>query len=267
MEKRKILITTKTYPNISTRYQETVCTAGLLLDKDERPLEWIRLYPIPYRYLDFEKRFKRWAVISALIEKDTKDSRLESFRLLEPDTLETIREINTDKQWQERKNFLLQPHLQFNSIQEIKDQGKSLGIIKPKSVNKYTYEQTQEDWSEKDKAILGQLDLFREKKPLEKIPYKFFYHFTEKNNVPHKFSIIDWEIMELYRSCRNRSKLSGKDAILDALEKVKQKLEDDFMRNKDLYFIVGNLKQHPQNFVIIGIFYPPLVKYNQTSLF
>ncbi len=31
MERRKILIVTKTYPSISIKYKETVCTAGLLL--------------------------------------------------------------------------------------------------------------------------------------------------------------------------------------------------------------------------------------------
>ena len=57
METRKILIATKTYPSISTKYQETVCTAGILLSEEENPLQWIRIYPIRYRYLDFDKRY------------------------------------------------------------------------------------------------------------------------------------------------------------------------------------------------------------------
>ncbi len=267
METRKILIATKTYPTISTKYQETVCTAGILLDDDERPLQWIRLYPISYRYLDFEKRYKRWTIISALIEKDSRDSRLESFRLVEQNSLKPIKEISTVNEWQERKELLLLPHLQFNSIQEIKDQGKSLGIIKPKSIQKYLHQQDNREWNEKEQVILGQLDLFREKKPLEKIPYKFYYHFLDQADKLHKYSILDWEIMELYRNCRNNSKLTGIDAETEALEKVRQKIEDKFLSDQiDLYFIVGNLKQHPQNFLIIGIFYPPMVRSNQLSL-
>jgi hypothetical protein len=50
MEHRKILIATKTYPSISRKYKETVCTAGILLDDNENPLQWIRIYPIRYRY-------------------------------------------------------------------------------------------------------------------------------------------------------------------------------------------------------------------------
>ncbi|MEH2116225.1 hypothetical protein [Nostoc sp.] len=72
MERRKILIATKTYPSISTKYQETVCTAGVLLDDDEKPVQWIRIYPIRFRQLDFDKRYPRWSIVSAKIEKMTK---------------------------------------------------------------------------------------------------------------------------------------------------------------------------------------------------
>lgn len=54
METRKILIATKTYPSISRKYKETVCTAGLLLDENEKPVSWIRIYPIRFRKLDFD---------------------------------------------------------------------------------------------------------------------------------------------------------------------------------------------------------------------
>jgi hypothetical protein len=30
---------------------------------------------------------------------------------------------------------------------------------------------------------------------------------------------------------------------------------------------VGNLKNHAKSFMIIGLFYPPLVKFNQMELF
>ena len=37
----KVLITVKTYPTISTKYEELVCTAGFKEDGT-----WIRIYPI-----------------------------------------------------------------------------------------------------------------------------------------------------------------------------------------------------------------------------
>lgn len=264
METRKILIATKTYPSISTKYQETVCTAGILLSEEENPLQWIRIYPIRYRYLDFDKRYPRWAIVSAKIKRNDQDYRPESFKI-DDNSLEIIRKIDTTNNWQERKSLVLS--LQFRSIADIQAQGKSLGIIKPKSIERFFSKKTSREWNQKQQAVLNQLDLFEPNIDLEKIPYQFVYQFTDEDNVPHKYSISDWEIMELYRKCRDRSQLSGLEAEQYALEKVRQKLEDDFLKSKDLYFIVGNLKNHAKSFMIIGLFYPPLVKFNQMELF
>ncbi|NCS42180.1 MAG: hypothetical protein GPJ17_03645 [Microcystis aeruginosa K13-07] len=264
METRKILIATKTYPSISTKYQETVCTAGILLSEEENPLQWIRIYPIRYRYLDFDKRYPRWAIVSAKIKRNDQDYRPESFRI-DDNSLQIIRKIDTTNNWQERKSLVLS--LQFRSIADIQAQGKSLGIIKPKSIERFFSKKTSREWNQKQQAVLNQLDLFEPNIDLEKIPYQFVYQFTDEDNVPHKYSISDWEIMELYRKCRDRSQLLGLEAEQYALEKVRQKLEDDFLESKDLYFIVGNLKNHAKSFMIIGLFYPPLVKFNQMELF
>lgn len=270
METRKILIATKTYPSISTKYKETVCTAGVLLDDNEKPLQWIRIYPIRFRhYLNFDQRYPRWSIISAKIERNDKDYRPESYRI-DDSSLQIIRQINTGKKkdWEERKSFVLP--LEFSSIAEIKEQGKSLGIIKPKSIEKYFHkklEKKKREWSESQKSILNQLDLFEPQIDLEKIPYLFYYQFTEKDNTSHKYSISDWEIAQLYRNCRDKSNLSRLEAEKAGLEGVRKKLEDNFMQNKDLYFIVGNQKNRSNIFMIIGLFYPPLLKNKQMELF
>jgi hypothetical protein len=235
-----------------------------LLSEEENPLQWIRIYPIRYRYLDFDKRYPRWAIVSAKIKRNDQDYRPESFRI-DDNSLQIIRKIDTTNNWQERKSLVLS--LQFRSIADIQAQGKSLGIIKPKSIERFFSKKTSREWNQKQQAVLNQLDLFEPNIDLEKIPYQFVYQFTDEDNVPHKYSISDWEIMELYRKCRDRSQLSGLEAEQYALEKVRQKLEDDFLESKDLYFIVGNLKNHAKSFMIIGLFYPPLVKFNQMELF
>lgn len=266
MERRKILIVTKTYPSISTKYRETVCTAGILLDEDEKPEEWIRIYPITYRHLENDQQYPRWSIISAEIERNKKDFRKESFRI-EQDSIEILRKIDTRDNWRERKEYLLGRQFKFDSVNEIKQQNKSLGLIKPKEIKKYYSQRTDRNWKPKQEQVLNQLDLFSEKVDLEKIPYKFIYQFIDGDREKRNYSISDWEIMQLYRNCRNNSKLHDLAAEQEALEKVRQKLEDNFMQTKDLYFIVGNLKNHPQNFMIIGLFYPPVIKYKQTSLF
>lgn len=270
MERRKILIATKTYPSISIKYKETVCTAGILLDDNENPLRWIRIYPIRFRELEIDKRFPRWGIISAEIERNSKDYREESFRIMDT-SIEVIRKVSTANNWAEIKSFILP--FQFRSTQEIKNQKKSLGLIKPQNIKKYFCKKVEREWSEKQQAALAQLDLLDLLEPsnplsdLEKIPYKFGYEFVDEDGISHTYSISDWEIMQLYRNCRNRSKLYDLESReKEAVEKVRQKLEDNFMKEKDLYFIIGNLKQHPQNFMIIGLVYPPIVKFEQLSL-
>jgi hypothetical protein len=268
MERRKILIATKTYPSISTKYKETVCTAGILLDDNNKPLQWLRIYPIRYRGLDTDQRYKRWSIISAKIERNDRDYREESYRI-DDTSIEIIRTIDTENNWEERKSLVLP--LQFNSTSEIQSQGKSLGIIKPKSIKKYFHETVPREWNKAQQAVQDQFDLFEPSVELEKIPYKFSYRFTDMDDVQHDYSISDWEFLRLYRNCRDNSKantLEGKEK--EAIIKVKQKLDDDFLSKKDLYFIVGNLKDHINSFMIIGIFYPTKIepsKYQTLSLF
>ncbi|MEC4868506.1 MAG: hypothetical protein SAJ11_20725, partial [Jaaginema sp. PMC 1078.18] len=240
MKNRKILIATKTYPSISTKYKETVCTAGILLDEDENPLQWIRIYPIKFRYLETDQKFKRWSIINAEIDKNTQDYRLESFRINDS-SIQFVRQLSTQNNWAEIKKYVL--HLEFDSTQDIQRQGKSLGIIKPKSIERYFHRATEREWKVQQQAVLDQLDLFEQPLPLDKIPYKFYYQFTDKEDISHQYSISDWEISQLYRNClRRASGFSIEEKERNALEKVRQKLADYFLNKKDLYFIIGNLK-------------------------
>ncbi|MCI5123143.1 MAG: hypothetical protein D3925_01370 [Candidatus Electrothrix sp. AR5] len=64
----KVFVTAKTYPNLSSKYTETVCTAGI-----NEGGEWVRIYPIPYRSLKKEQKFKKYQWIDADVIKDTSD--------------------------------------------------------------------------------------------------------------------------------------------------------------------------------------------------
>jgi len=63
MERKRIYITVKTYPTLSEKYDELVCTAGICEDGS-----WIRLYPLPFRKLDNEQKYKKYQWIEADIE-------------------------------------------------------------------------------------------------------------------------------------------------------------------------------------------------------
>jgi hypothetical protein len=263
MERRNLFIVTKTYPAISKKYRETVCTAGILLDNDLNPLSWIRIYPIRFRLLDDGNQFKRWSIISAEIEKNDKDFRSESYRINDQ-SIQLIQKISTEDNWSNIKRLVLP--FKTQSTAEIRDRGDSLGIIKPLLIKKTFSKTDSREWDAKQQAILDQTDLFEPLKDLEKIPYKFGYEFLEEDNSSHSYTINDWEIVQLYRNCRFKSSYKDKlDKEKDAVEKVIQKLET-FAKEKDLHFVLGNMKNHPQNFMIIGLFYPPIVQSEQLSL-
>ncbi len=73
MAKERILITVKTYPTLSSKYDELVCTAGLREDGS-----WVRIYPIPFRKLDYDSRYAKYQWIELNLVKNTSDPRPET---------------------------------------------------------------------------------------------------------------------------------------------------------------------------------------------
>jgi len=132
-ELTKVLITVMTYPNPSKKYQETVCTAGVTESG-----EWIRLYPVDYRYRPTHQKFRKWQWIDvALGERGHgSDQRVES---REPDlsTLRLLGEpLSTKDGWRARRAIIdAMPHRTVKQLEALFDsEGVSLGIVRPKRV-------------------------------------------------------------------------------------------------------------------------------------
>jgi hypothetical protein len=64
----RVLIWGKTYPEISKKYVETVCTGRVR--EDGSP---IRRYPVPLRYLDGSKQYSLYDWIEVPVEKSHSD--------------------------------------------------------------------------------------------------------------------------------------------------------------------------------------------------
>ena len=71
----RILILVKTCPEPSRGYVETTCVAGITEAGEMR-----RIFPVPFRFLDEEKRFKKWQWITIETEAAVGDNRKESRR-------------------------------------------------------------------------------------------------------------------------------------------------------------------------------------------
>ena len=65
---RRVLIIAKTYPELSSKYGETVCTAAV--DEQGNPL---RLSRIPFRYLEGPQRFQRYQWVWLSLSKNPHD--------------------------------------------------------------------------------------------------------------------------------------------------------------------------------------------------
>lgn len=270
MERRRVLITVKTYPNISKTHREIVCTAGIELTSGK----WIRLYPIPFRFLREDQQYRRWSTIEAAMVRNHKDFRSESFR---PDT-DTLREIQaplgTEFDWAERKKHVMP--LVKQSLEQIQADGETLGIIKPKRfVKVYAEAAKKRAYDEDDVAVLNQTSFFdepvnaEEVRQLEKIPYEFRikYWCDDDRCKSHDATVTDWEIGQLYRNCRGRALAKGNnaaDAERIAVDQVLEKIRG-FVDGHDLHLMLGNQQAYPNAFIIIGLFYPPISA--QSNLF
>lgn len=264
MDKSDILICVKTYPEMSSKYTETVCTGGVLADTKKM----VRLYPIRFRYLDLAQQFKKYQWVRAAISKRVSDSRPESYDVI-PDTIELGDVIPATKSWEERCAWLLNENTVFPSVKALreaqKQNGTSLGIVKPKSVKRVFFTNRKEAEMKsavaKKNGIVRQRGMFEEKKDLYILPVRFMVEFVcDARDCPgHKMSVLDWEIGQLYRKVQNRP---------DWQEKIETKiLHEIFSKTRDTHVILGNIAAHPQTFCILGFFWPPVRKVRQRPMF
>lgn len=246
--KVKVLITVKTYPTPSKRYKEIVCTAGVKEDGN-----WLRLYPINYRYRNYSQWYKKYQWIEVEIEKHRRDPRPESFRPI-GDIKILGKPLSTKNGWAERKKYVLAGGIKTMCwLQRQSQRVISLAAIKPLKIEDFYWEEVSREWSRKQLNVLNQLSLFEKNKPLEKIPYKFKYRFRceEENCRGHEMMIEDWEVMQLYRKMRD--KYGEKEALVKVKESFFKKI---CAPHKDIYFFVGTALQYG-TWIIIGVFWPP----------
>ncbi len=273
----RVLIAVKTYPTLSTTYDELVCTAGFREDGT-----WIRIYPVPYRQLDYGNQYKKWQWIEVDVVRNTKDFRKESYRPVDIDKEIMMGEVvSTAHKWKDRKVIALKNvYTNLSSlIEEARDPniGTSLAVLKPKEIIDFIWEPCAREWdTNKLNTVIAhqtQGNLFEGEETkkifqvVNKLPYKFSYVFTTEDNKERTLMIEDWELGALYWKCLELA--SGNEAI--ACQKVKEKYFDHMVNKCDLYFFLGTTKKFhnvgPNPFIIIGTFYPPKEDKSQLSLF
>ncbi|MCP4603316.1 MAG: hypothetical protein GY847_22835 [Proteobacteria bacterium] len=270
--KEKILITVKTYPTLSRKYAELVCTAGV-----NESGEWRRIYPVSFRRLFDDQKYRKYQWVEAEIEKSSTDHRPESYRIVHKESLRILGEpLTTADKWASRREAFLDK-VPFHDdlsvmIQAAHQNELSLAAFKPAEWLEFTHEPVEREWDAKKlddlEAQRQQLDLFKDEQTVakelqvvKKLPYKFSYRFKDIQGKESKLMIEDWEVGALYWNCLHSSR--GDEA--KAVRKVKMKYWDEFIVSKRFSpaLILGTTLEHHNRkslnpFVIIGVLAPPL---------
>ncbi|MCU0317235.1 MAG: hypothetical protein MUC92_11650 [Fimbriimonadaceae bacterium] len=273
MATERVLITVKTYPTLSRKYGETVCTAGIREDGT-----WVRMYPVPFRRLEEAQQYSKYDWVECDLVRNISDPRPETFRPTDAAQLVPVGRIGTDHQWRERRNLVLKTAKVYGRlddlIAEAKSNTTSLAVFKPSRVLDFSWEHEEREWDAKKleemRALYSQLDLFEDNEwrntfqVIPKLPFSFSYKFEDSTGRQSELQLLDWEAGALFWNCL-RSANGDEQA---ALKKVRQKYFDEFL-TKDLHFYLGTTQQFhfvaPNPWVIIGVL--PIPHETQDSLF
>ena len=273
MEKQRVLITVKTYPTLSRKYGETVCTAGVRTDGT-----WVRMYPVPFRRLDEKEQYSKFDWVECQLARNTIDVRPETYRPVDEHELVPVGHIDTADGWRERRRILLKTARVYDRLDELIAGAKankiSLAVFKPTRVLDFVVEEDERSWDPNKvremREASKQYDLFADNtwretfRVIPKLPYKFSYEFEDAAGRRSELQVLDWETGALYWNCLRSS--NGDEPM--ALAKVRQKYFGKFLE-KDLHFFLGTTQQWhqvaPNPWVIIGVL--PIPHENQLGLF
>jgi len=248
-----VLITVMTYPHPSEKYTELVCTAGVTESG-----EWVRLYPIDYRYRPKYQQFHKYQWIEVELEargmgndnrKESRKPNLDSIVILgEP--------LPVAKGWAARRAIIDSlPHHTVSQLQNLYDSERtSLGIVRPAEIIELEIRKSGPEWKSEWQAVLNQHSLFEgAPKELRKLPFSFHYVFRcEDDPKPRRAMIEDWELGVLF--LKEARRLGSDDA---AAESVRKKFFDQMCASTcDTRFFMGT--RFPYNtWLVIGVFWPP----------
>ncbi len=259
VQRERVLITVLTYPHPSESYEELVCTAGITESG-----EWVRLYPIDYRYRPKNQQFKKFQWIEVDLEPKGagNDKRKESRRPI-LDTIKILGDpLPTSDDWRARTSII--DKLQHSTMKELEARFEtdqtSLGIVRPTEILEVKYERVDQNWKGSWQDLQNQLRLFDpQPKKLEKLPYKWSYVFRcEDRKEPYTRMIEDWELGANFLNARE--KYDEAKAAEKVCERYMKVVADP---SRDVRFFVGT--HFPYNtWLVIGVFWPP--KVNQTEL-
>jgi hypothetical protein len=253
IERERLLILTKTYPSPSGQYRETTCVAAVNEKGEMR-----RIFPVPFRLLEGGSRFHKWEWIEADVQTTSKDQRPESRRIDVDSIARSGTVIPTDDHWSQRRRWIDAQIVPSYAALEQRRQttGETLGILRPtKLVSLDITPVAETEWTPDDTQKRTRDGLFdtpevRGRAPLRKLPLDLHYRYeieTAEGVETLRHKITDWETGALYWHCHGKPNCH---ALL------RQRLESEFSQ-KDLLLLMGTIHRFPDQWLIVGLIYPP----------
>ena len=257
LETLRVLIWGKTYPELSARHAETVCTGAVTADGAP-----IRLYPVPFRFLDGAQQYSLFDWVDVQAARNPSDTRPESRKIV-PESLRVVGRIpsNPSDGWRARSEVLFRdPAWQFTALSDLlaaqQATGRSMGVLRvgrvvdARSVRRSATD--RREYESKRDELIAQGDLFRPpSRELDFLEHEVKVRFhcaaacTGCAHRPHDMKVMNWGVQELLR----------REGIDAAVAKVRAITD---LRTHDLQLFMGNFRLHPQTFGIIGLWYPPI---------
>lgn len=242
----ELLVNCKTYPVVSTKYIETVCTGGV-----QRNGSFVRLYPVPFRLLDEDEQYKRWDVIRVKAYKDTKDQRPESWHWVVGTPIEIIDHIDSERvRWDWMKSAV------FKSAADMTTQGKTNGLVEIEPLELYS-KPLDRELSPRQQGVFEQGYLFIQPEQIaalaEQVPYEFRLKYREKTTGEEAdIRVLAWSYYQGF--LRRRSTPGGDTAALQAvIENVKASI---LSPERSVFAILGTHSRFG-HWMISGLYHLP----------
>ncbi|WP_144057572.1 hypothetical protein [Novipirellula maiorica] len=241
----RVLVNCKTYPAVSTKYVETVCTGGV----DENG-KFTRLYPIPFRFLPETEKYQRWDVIKLRAYKDTKDKRPESWHLAPGTPIEVEKKIISERQrWE-----WMQPTI-FESRDAMSDLGLTNGCVEIQPLELY-YKPDKRKWSESQLQAIAQGDLFASEKERvglgDRVPWQFRLKFRERSTgLEGDRKVLAWSYYAAYQ--RNKVIEGEVGALAQISDRIRKSI---FNPDRTVYGIFGTHSRIGE-WMISGLYHVP----------
>lgn len=242
----ELMVNCKTYPAVSTKYIETVCTGGITKDG-----QFIRLYPVPFRLLEEKEQYDRWDIIRVKVYLDTKDQRPESHHLEVGASIDIVRSVKSDREkweWMQRGVF--------DSTEAMEQAGRTNGLVEIVPTELYWQKETKV-WSPGQLNLMMQGNLFKSQEFMgslsERVPWQFKLRFTEKTTGKQfDQKVLAWSYYQGYR--RQLIELGNEQAALAAVrDKVHQSILN---KDRSVFAIFGTHSRFGQ-WMISGLYHLP----------